>query len=190
MRWDELFADLEAEFAGLESSELAIEVADRTRRELARIRLVDRLRVTETAVVTVVVGAGDAERTVTGRLLDVGSDWLLVERGTVPEVLVPLDAVAYLSGLTRQAVEPGTEGKVRSRLGLGHVLRGIARDRTRVALTLRAGGVLVGTIDRVGADHLDLAEHGAEEARRQASVRAVRTVPFSAVALVQRVAEG
>lgn len=48
-------------------------------------------------------------------------------------------------------------GAVESRLGLGHALRALARDRAVVRV--RAGEAdLTGRIERVGADHLDLAD--------------------------------
>jgi hypothetical protein len=50
--------------------------------------------------------------------------------------------------------------------------------------------MLTGTIDRVGADYLDLAEHAPDEPRRAGSVRAKRTVPFAAILFVQRAVTG
>ncbi|MCI0688189.1 MAG: hypothetical protein L0Y54_13275 [Sporichthyaceae bacterium] len=190
MRWEELFADLGAEFEALETADLAAEVSDRTRRELARIRLQDRLRAAQGAAVSVLLDAVDGSQAVRGQLLDSGPDWLLVGRGEVgTETLIPLATVSALTGLPAGASEPGSEGHVGSRLGLAHVLRGIARDRATVVLALR-GGTVTGTIDRVGADYLDLAEHPSEDPRRPRSVRAMRTVPFSAVLFVQRAGPG
>jgi hypothetical protein len=45
--------------------------------------------------------------------------------------------------------------------------------------------VLVGTIDAVGADHLDLAEHPEGVPRRRGNVTAMTTVPFQALVLVE-----
>jgi hypothetical protein len=189
VRWEELFADLDAEFDALEAVELAAEISDRTRRELARIRLVDRLRAAADGTISVTVGGPDLGQTITGRLLDVGVDWILLGRTDVPlEVLVPVAAVNTVTGLPAEATEPGSEGYVQARLSLAYVLRGIARDRSTVVVAIRGGGVLTGTIDRVGADYVDLAEHAAGEPRRPGSVRGERTVPFAAVQSVQRAA--
>jgi hypothetical protein len=47
-------------------------------------------------------------------------------------------------------------GAVATRLGLGHVLRALAREGVPVVI-LTTGGEIRGRIDQVGADHLDLA---------------------------------
>jgi len=48
------------------------------------------------------------------------------------------------------------------------------------------GDLLTGTIDAVGEDAFDLAEHPVDLPRRAEHVVAVRTVPFGAVGLVRR----
>lgn len=182
VRWQSLFDDLEAQLAAAADAELAGEVAERSRLEAGRLRLSDRLAVAPGAQVAVVVqGAGVAR----GTLLEAGVDWLLLDEGASREALVPLAAVLGLTGVGGPAAVPGTEGQVGRRWDLRHALRGLARGRVGVALTLRDGSIVTGTLDRVGADHLDLAEHGAGEARRPSAVRAVRLVPLVALSLVR-----
>jgi len=65
-------------------------------------------------------------------------------------------------------------------------LRGIARDRSAVRLLLRDGSALAGTVDRVGADFVELAAHPAGELRRRVEVRDVLVVPTAALAVVRR----
>ena len=180
VRWEQLFADLEGQFEAAAEEDLQLEVADRTRRELARIAMRDRLRASVGSTVTVEVGGSST----TGRLAAVGADWLLV-RPDHRALLVVLAAVSGLVGLQASAVEPDSVPAVESRLGLGHALRAIARDRAAVTLMRRDGTTLTGTIDRVGADHLELAEHGLDEFPRPDRLRGRRTVPFAAVAAVR-----
>ncbi len=72
------------------------------------------------------------------------------------------------------------------RFGLGYALRALSRDRATVAVHLLGHeAALVGTIDGVGADHLDLAEHPEGTARRRENVTAVTTVATSALLLVE-----
>ena len=182
MRWQALFDDLEAQLDEAEASDLRAEVADRTRREAALLHLVDRARAAVGSEVLLrLVAAGP----VRGRLLDVGADWLLVEEPPQREVLVPLRAVAALTGLSVRADAPGSAGRVARRLDLAWALRGLVRDRAPVAVLLAGGAVLSGTLDRVGADHVDLAEHPGGEPRRAGAVRQVSALPLAAVVAVR-----
>jgi hypothetical protein len=182
MRWDDLFRDLEAQLDAAEASERDAEVADRTRRETALLGLVDRARAAAGhPVVLRVLGAGAVE----GVLAEVGSQWLLLTETAGREVLVSLPAVVSLAGMRAWSEAPGSGGQVFARLGLGSALRGIARDRMPVQVWLTDASVLSGTVDRVGADFVEVAEHGAGEARRRGEVTGVRTVPFAALALLR-----
>ena len=182
MRWHDLFADLEAQYDAVQAAELAAEVADRTRREAARLRLADRLAGAVGGEVTVdVTGAG----TVRGRLTSTGADWLLLEEHTGSEVLVPEDAVTSVRGLTAWSQHPGSEGVVAGRLDLRYALRGVARNRAGVSLVLRDGGLVSGTIDRVGVDFVEVAEHPMGEPRRARAVQGARAVRIPALAVVR-----
>lgn len=184
VRWERLFADLEAELEAAEHADLEAEVADRARAELSRVRLVDRLRAVVDAELALTLPGAGLVRAV---LREVGSEWLLVEEEPGRrDVLIPLARVLAISGLGRAAAPPGSAGRVVSRLGLVTALRVVVRDRVPVVVVLVDGGAVHGTLDRVGADHVDVAEHPAGEPRRPGAVTGVRTVPLDAIALVRR----
>ncbi|TNM60042.1 hypothetical protein FHN55_19850 [Streptomyces sp. NP160] len=181
MRWDALFADLEAQLEAADDEVSAMH-AERVRAEVAGVELRDRLRASAGQRVALRLAGGEA---VEGALRAAGPDWLLVEEAA-GEALVPLVAVVLLDGLTRSLAAPA--GAVENRLGLASALRGVARDRSAVRIWLRetGGGAITGTVDRVGADHLDLARHAVDEPRRPGAVRGVVTVPLAALACLRR----
>ena len=182
MRWEDLFADLSGQADEAERLTLEAEVVDRTRRELARVRLYDRLGAAVGARLRLVLLGGAV---VDGVLLDVGPDWCLVAEAAGRRALVPLGAVALVAGLGRRSTPPGTEGAVASRRTLAHALRALARDRAEVIAVLLDGSSRVGTPDRVGSDYVELAEHLPGEARRPGAVTGVLAVPFAAIALLR-----
>ena len=182
MRWDELFRDLEAQAEAAERAEVDAEVTDRSRRELAAVRLTDRLRAAGGSTLTLSVTGG---LRITGLLADTGPDWLLLEEAGGGSALVPLAAVLGLAGLPPWASAPDSEGAVAARLRLGYALRGLARDRAAVTVFLTDGAAVAGTIDRVGADFLEVTEHPVGEPRRRGAVRGARVLPFAGVALVR-----
>jgi len=197
MRWDDLFDDLESQLEqelGAEEGDL---LAEEERLRLGRLTLRDRLiamsrpgeRASEPmklvmrdgSVVTVAVGS-------------VGRDWVVGEligarRGSA---VVPLAAVAGLLPTPEQlarsvASEPAAEPPVSlpARLGLAFVLRDLCRRRAAVDLSTASGDRLHGTIDRVGRDHLDLAEHEPGVPRRAAAVGRIRILPFGELLLLR-----
>jgi hypothetical protein len=181
VRWERLFDDLESQFDLARGEEFAAEVSDRTRRETAQVRLADRLRgALGTPIELTVAGAGMLR----GSVQRVGQGWLLLEVASGPQALVTATAILAVSGLPMAATSP-TKGVVESRLDLGYVMRAVARDRAQVTAVLCDGSSYVGTVDRVGADFVDLAEHALGEPRRAEAVNALRTLPFAGIAVMR-----
>jgi hypothetical protein len=197
MRWDNLFDDLESQLEQELDAEEGDLLAEEERLRLGRLTLRDRLiamtrpgdsaheqvklSLRDGAVVTVVVGS-------------VGRDWLVGEligarRGSC---VVPLAAVVGLLPTPEQlarsvAAEPVGEpsASLSARLGLAFVLRDLCRRRAAVELSTASGERLHGTIDRVGRDHLDLAEHEAGVPRRTTAVDRIRLLPFAELVMVR-----
>lgn len=187
MRWQQLFADLEAQFEAEQDAAERAETASRVRHEVGALRWVDRVAgALGSPVVLLCRGAGP----VSGTLHDVGSDWLLLVDDQGRECLVATAAVRAVSGLGRRTAPVEDAGPVRARLDLRRALRGLARDRAAVQLVLDEGTFLVGTIDRVGADYVEVAEHAADLPRRAEAVHGVRTVVLDAVVVVRTLLPG
>lgn len=181
MRWDDLFRDLEAQLAEAEAADLAAEVADRTRREAAQLHLVDRLLpVVGGSLRLQVCGVGD----VSGELQHVGQEMLLLREPAGRQVLVPTAAILSVRGVSARSAVPGAQGRIFERLRLSSAVRAVARDRAEVRIILRDGASLSGTVDRVGTDFLELAEHPVGEGRRPDAVIGVRVVPLSALGAI------
>ncbi|WP_405056226.1 hypothetical protein OG474_26230 [Kribbella sp. NBC_01505] len=179
MRWDALFEDLESQFDALQEGDLYGEVADRIRTELSKITVLDRLRGAVDSVIRIELTGTEPLQ---GLLTRVGKDCLLIEAGR-EEWLVPVSALVAVHRLGPWA-EPAV-GAVAGKLGLAHLLRGIARDRSLV--TVFCGGIpITGTIDRVGADFLEVAEHPLDAPRRRSEVYNVRLIPTQALQAVRR----
>ncbi len=192
MRWQNLFDDLEGQLeSGLGAEEVDL-AAEEERLRLGRLTLRDRILALRTAgegeLVTLTLRTGERLVLAIGA---VGRDWLAGEQDAGPRrsAIVPLGAIAtldpvgaQLTASLRAAPEPPTA--LSTRLGLAFVLRDLARRRAGVDVSL-AGTSCHGTIDRVGRDHLDLAEHAPGDARRAGSVARIRLVAFDALDLVR-----
>lgn len=183
MRWDDLFADLEAQADALAVAERAAEVDERARVEFGAVAVGDRLGAALGLPVRLDL-LGDTA--IAGTVARVGADWLLLDEGHGREALVVTSTIRTASGLPRHSVPPGAGGAVRARLTLRSALRGVARDRSGARLHTVDGAVIEATLDRVGADFVEAARHAAGEARRRAEVRDVVLVPFTALTAVRR----
>lgn len=199
MRWDRLFADLEGRFDELADAEAAAELADRERVAVGAIRATQRLAGSLDRPIRVRLAGGAS---IGGVLRTVGPDWLLLTEGQGRDCLVAWTAVTAVEGLSSSTGPEMSSFAVR--LDLRRALRGLARDRSPVAIAMTGwtGGSagssvgagasgpigsaeLTGTIDRVGADFVEVAVHAAWEPRRAGTVRSVALVPLAGVLLVR-----
>jgi hypothetical protein len=197
-RWERLFAGLEARFDELAEANEIAERADRERVAVGSVTAAQRLAGAIGAPVRIRLAGGAM---IGGHLRAMGADWLLVAEAAGRECLVCWRSVIAVEGITA-ATGPELTG-VQRRLDLRRALRGLARDRAPLVLALagwRAGmaagtfaassaqdpvAEVIGTIDRVGADFVEVAVHAAWEPRRSGTVRAVALVPLDAVVLVR-----
>lgn len=186
MHWDRFFEDIESQLAAEWETERAALDTEAERLRVARLDLRTRLRAAaaERATVTVDVGV-DAAR---GRLVIAGADWVGVETDEGALAAVPMSSCVAVgvehAALLRSALDVPVD-PLTARIGFGFLCRDLARRRVVVSVLGSDGTARTGTIDRAGADHLDLAMHDPDAPRRAASVRGFRMVPFSAVAWVR-----
>lgn len=196
MRWDRLFENLEGQLASEWEAERAALDAESERLRISRLDLRGRLR-------TLCAAEAPALLSLTGlarlpvRLVALGADWIAAadrpaegSRSAKSIRIIPLHALTGIGvdhGMLLASVEDRGDptAELRERMTLGFVLRDLARRRTPVRIRTGDGEELHGTIDRAGADHLDIALHEAGQARLAGSVSGFRIVPFDAVAAVQ-----
>ena len=193
MRWDSLFDDLESQLERERTAEELDLEAEEERLRLGRLAIRDRLLALATAP-----GERPLRITVVGgmRLVvhphTIGRDWLSAAQPDGRQCVVPLASIASVSlsqvevatSLHDSSAGSLPRDTVSGRLGLPFVLRDLCRRRRQVEVTT-ADGILVGTIDRVGRDHLDLALHEAGTARRESAVRDVLMLPIERIVLVR-----
>jgi hypothetical protein len=199
MRWDHLFDDLESQLEqelGADDLDLLVE---EERLRLGRLALRDRLRG--------IMAASGTDRPLQLLLIDgsrialapgaIGRDWLAGELHGHPSraasCVVPFvsiagclpDAVQAAASTTGEAGEGSVvAGSLGARLGLAFVLRDLCRRRTPVRISTLIEQ-LHGTIDRVGRDHFDLAEHEPDVARRDNAVHAHRILPTAHLVMLR-----
>lgn len=191
MRWDSLFDDLESQLERERTAEELDLEAEEERLRLGRLAIRDRL---------VALAAAPGERplrlTLAGgtRLVlqphTIGRDWLSAALPDGRQCVVPLASIASISLSQVEVATSLQDGSgmphdtVSGRLGLPFVLRDLCRRRRQVEVTT-ADGILTGTIDRVGRDHVDLAVHEAGTPRRESAVRDVLMLPIARIVLVR-----
>lgn len=193
MRWQNLFDDLEGQLESELGAEEIDLLAEEERLRLGRLTVRDRLRALTGSAdgpLTLITRGGRRLRLAVAAL---GRDWIAgeTEAGILRSAIVPIAAVAAIEPVAAQLaaslrVDPAPEPPtaLSARLGLAFVLRDLCRRRAAVELLVGAEAVH-GTIDRVGRDHLDLAEHAPGEPRRTAAVSRIRIVAFDAVDVVR-----
>lgn len=178
MRWDDLFADLEAQLGAQARQELDAEVAERMRIERARLGLYERIAAARGGTLSVWCAGPGLLR---GTVDDLGEGWVLLSGGRGGQALVPLGSVRAVEGLEPRA---DLTAAGRRRFGLGHALRALARDRAAVRIVDVDGTVREGHLVQVGADVIDLREHPVDVPGRATTARAVVVIPHAAIAAV------
>ena len=195
MRWDNLFDDLEGQLENeLNAEDLDLR-AEEERLRLGRLSLRQRLTALSSGpdrsggTRILLVGG----QTLTVRPTTFGRDWLaadLLDAGAgEPQCLLPFTAIAAVILLAEQVTpslepEPESTARLVDRIGLPFVLRDLCRRRKTLQIHT-ALGVVTGTIDRVGREHLDLAVHASGTVRRAADVEQYRIIPLTQIQLVR-----
>ena len=197
MRWDRFFEDLEDQLDSEWEAERAALDTEAERLRLSRVALRERLVALcrEPRGVALHLQDGGVH---SGRLARVGADWCALV-GDAPggagngvgagAVVVPLwavtDVAAPIDAMLASVRDADPGPALAQRMGFGFVLRDLVRRRISVALHLEGGRTLDGTIDRAGADHLDVALHEPGAPRRAENVTGYRIVPFAGVLAVR-----
>ena len=191
MRWDRFFDDLESQLASEWEAERAALDTEAERLRLSRIALRERLSVlvereSDSAPPSFEVADGTV---LVADVSGVGADWVALEDARSGALVVPIASIAAIgmphADILRSARPAARRSVLADRMTFGFVIRDLVRRRVSVSVHLTQGRRLAGTIDRAGADHLDIALHEPGTPRRASEVSGHRVVPFGAVAWIR-----
>lgn len=149
VRWDALFADLQAQWQAEISADSDAEVHELAEAEAAGTSFADRLRARRGSMITLRLADGSDRA---GVVTDAAPEWVVLAEGERRH-LVPVSAIAIAWPLAGAA--PAAD-RVERGLGLGHVLRALGNQGQEVVVRTH-GGDHAGVLVRVGRDHLDVA---------------------------------
>jgi hypothetical protein len=174
-----VFEDLEAEFEAGLRREAEQEAVAAIRAQVGATTLWERLARNVGAEAVARAGA----HAVRGTLVASYPDYFVLRDPEGGQHLVRAQAGSLALPPSQEPLQPAPGGAAR-RFGLALALRELARRREPVRVELLDGNAVTGTIEAVGGDYLELAEHEVGEARREAAVRAHRFAAFAAIAFV------
>jgi hypothetical protein len=178
MRW--VFDELEAEFEAGLRREAEQETLAAVRAEVGATVLWEQLARRIDSDTTVFAGA----RAFRGSVVASYPEFLVLHAADGAEHLIRYGpAVSVAVAAEPPTLRPAPPAAAR-RYQFALALRELARQREPVRVELIDGARCDGTIEAVGSDYLEIAEHDLGEARRRVAVRARRFVGFAAVVAV------
>ena len=175
-----VFDDLEAEFEAGLRREAEQEATAAVRAELGSTVLWEQLARRLDSEVVAVAGA----RVFRGGVVASHPEFLVLRAPDGAEHLIRYGPAVSFALPPEPPVLRPTPGPAVRRYQFALALRELARRREPVRVVLVGGTSVDGTIEAVGSDYLEVAEHDPGEARRRAAVRARRFMGFGAVAAV------
>jgi hypothetical protein len=177
---EQLLADLDGEFDALQRQQDERAAVEALRARLGETPLWEQIARRVDHEVTVRLG----DTNLVGVVVAGYRDFFALRDGSEEHLirLGPHVSLAFPTRSTRP-LGPAPTGLTRC-FTLMLALRELARRREPVRLRLADGNLATGTIEAVGSDYLELAEHDPGEARRATAVRARRFVGLAAVVLV------
>lgn len=180
MRWNGLFADLEAQLQFGRWEAVEQDAAELTRGLWAELTLMDRIRAALGQRVRLVLAGGRSQSL---HLRAVGPAWI-GGFDDVGSLIIPRGAIVGIDTDLNRAEIPSRP--LRAGPSILAIYRALARRREPVQLLSNDGATLAeGTIDRVGKDHIDVALHARDEFRRSSALHGMRIIPTDAIQLVR-----
>ena len=175
-----VFDDLEAEFEAGLRREAEQETTAAVRAELGSTVLWEQLARRVDSQVVAYAGT----RTFRGRVAASYPEFLVLQAADGAEHLIRYGPAASFAVPAEPPALRPTPGPAVRRHQFALALRELARRREPVKVALVDGTGVDGTIEAVGSDYLEVAEHDLGEVRRRAAVRARRFLAFAAIVAV------
>ena len=181
--WDPLFEDLEHQFAAQREREEQALAGETARAQAATLTLADRLAALPPGSRVSIRDSSGETHTIS--VAATGPEWIAGENDEAQGLTIvridAIDELRFSAAVRASTLSSPRPDPLRARMGMGFVLRALARRRAGVTLGTARGGRLSGTLARAGVDHADLTLHdlgaSALEARDEVTI-AIRAIAW------------